>query len=140
MELWRDEIAFENPIHQAVLDAYIHELANHRLPGVQYFTSHADPVISSFAVHEVIDAYQLSPGWERKFGIHVPDQIIEAKRNAEKTLFSLKARILHEYKKEKIESLKVIPEDDMMAVQKEVMRYNNLISRVSGLLGRIVIR
>lgn len=140
MELYRDEIAFENPIHQAVLDEYIHELSNHRLPGIQHFSAHPNPVISNFTIKEVIDAHHLSPGWEKKFGIHVPSQLSEAKRSAEKILFSLKARILQEYKKEQIELLKTAPEEKVTDIQKEVIRYNNLISRVSQLLGRIVIR
>jgi DNA primase len=140
MELWRDEIAFENPIHQAVLDEYIHELSNHRLPSLQHFSGHADPLISSFTINQVIDVYQLSPGWEKKFGIHVPSQLNEAKRSAEKVLFSLKARILQAYKKDQIEKLKEASEETQTEIQREVMRFNNLIARVSKLLGRIVIR
>ena len=140
MELWRDEIAFENPIHQAVLDEYIHELSSHRLPPLEHFTHSPNPVISTFTINEAIDVHTLSPGWEKKYGIHVPSQILEAKRNAEKILFGLKARILHEYKKEKIETLRDLPEENVTDVQRELIRLNNLIARVSKLLGRIVIR
>lgn len=140
MELWRDEIAFENPIHQSVLDEYIHELSNHRLPPLEHFTHHQNPVISTFTINEAIDIHTLSPGWEKKYGIQVPSQILEAKRNAEKVLFGLKARILQEYRKEKIESLKVAGEDKETEVQRELMKLSNLIGRVNKLLGRIVIR
>ncbi len=140
MELWRDEIVFENPIHQAVLDEYIHELSNHRLPTLQHFTSHENPAISGFAINEAVETHQLSEGWEKKFGIQVPKEITEAKRTAERTLFSLKARILLAYKKEKIEVLKEPGDEDEMTVLKEVDRFNKLIARVSRLLGRIVIR
>lgn len=140
MELWRDEITFENPVHQAVLDDYIHELSNHRLPDLQHFLMNPDPVISGFVINNVINNYQLSPQWKKRFGIEVPKEEFEAKRNAEKILFSLKTRVLNSYKKQKAELLKTISEDDFEPLLKEILELNFLVGRVSKLLGRIVIR
>ena len=140
MELWRDEITFENPVHQAVLDDYIHELSNHRLPDLQHFLMNPDPVISGFVINNVINNYQLSPQWKKRFGIEVPKEEFEAKRNAEKILFSLKTRVLNSYKKQKAELLKTVSEDDFEPLLKEILELNFLVGRVSKLLGRIVIR
>jgi DNA primase len=140
MELWRDEISFENPVHQMVLDEYVHELSNHRLPTMQHFLNHPNPVISGFAINHVISNHQLSPHWEKRFGIQVPAEASEAKKNAEKILFSLKARILQSYKKQKDEQLKSEGDDEKHTILKEIQGLNFLISRVSKLLGRIVIR
>jgi hypothetical protein len=139
MELWRDEISFENPIHQMVLDEYVHELSNHRLPAAAHFLNHENPVIQGFALNHAVSQHQLSPYWEKRFGIEVPEEATEAKKNAEKILFSLKARILQSYKKEKDELLKT-GDDDKLVLLREINTLNSLISRVSKLLGRIVIR
>lgn len=138
MELLRDEIGFEDPVHQTVLDEYILELSNHRLPALQHFLNHSNPVISGFVVNNVISDHQLSPNWEKRFGILVPKEVDEAKKNSEKILFSLKARILQSYKRKRDEDLKQGKEEEE-ALQ-EIHRLNTLISRVSKLLGRIVIR
>jgi DNA primase len=138
MELLRDEIGFEDPIHQTVLDEYILELSNHRLPGLPHFLNHANPIISGFVVNNVISDHQLSPNWEKRFGIQVPREVDEAKKNSEKALFSLKARILQSYKRKKDEELKATQSDE--DVLREILHLQSLISRVSKLLGRVVIR
>jgi DNA primase len=138
MELLRDEIGFEDPIHQTVLDEYILELSNHRLPGLPHFLNHANPIISGFVVDNVISDHQLSPNWEKRFGIQVPREVDEAKKNSEKALFSLKARILQSYKRKKDEELKATQSDE--DVLREILHLQSLISRVSKLLGRVVIR
>lgn len=140
MELWRDEIAFENPVHQMVLDEYIHELSNHRLPDLQHFLMHPNPVINGFVINNVITTHQLSPHWKKRFGIEVPKEEMEAKKNSEKILFSLKARILQSYKKQKDELLKTSAEAEIEDILREILDLKFLIGRVSKLLGRIVIR
>lgn len=141
MELWRDEIDFENPIHKTVLDEYTHEMSAHRLPDLQYFINHTNPIVTSFTINNAINTYVLSPGWEKRYGILVPSEINEAKRNAEKILFSLKSRILQIYKKQKEELLKQPMEDEELhKTLEEVKGLTRLISRVGGLLGRVVIR
>lgn len=140
MELKRDEIKFENPIHQTVLDEYIHELSEHRIPSVQHFLLHQNPIISTFAINNAVANHQLSEHWEKRFGILVPDEIQEAKKNAEKILFSLKARILQSYKKEKDEQLRTSSPEEVENILIEIKKLNALIERVSKLLGRVVIR
>ena len=138
MELLRDDIGFEDPVHQTVMDEYISELSNHRLPNLQHFLQHQNPVISGFVVNNVISDHQLSPNWEKRFGILVPKEIDDAKKNSEKALFSLKARILQSYKRKKDEELKATQSDE--DVLREILHLQSLISRVSKLLGRVVIR
>ncbi len=139
-ELYRDSITFENPIHQLVLDTYIEELRNHRLPQLSFFLNHSNPIISDFTVKNVVNNHVLSPYYEKRFGILVPDEVSVAKINAEKVLFSFKSRILELHKREKNEMLKEVSYEDAIPIIKEILHYNSLIARVSKLLGRIVIR
>jgi hypothetical protein len=54
-ELWRDQISFENPIHQVILDEYILELSHDRIPTIQHFSMSQNPIISSFVINNIIN-------------------------------------------------------------------------------------
>ena len=51
MELCRDEIDFEDPIHQMIMDEFMHEISNERLPLLNFFIQHQNPAISTFAIN-----------------------------------------------------------------------------------------
>lgn len=138
-ELWRDGIAYENPLYQAVLDEYIAQLKDHRLPDVKHFLQSPDPIISSFAVNYVIDKHEVSPKWIN-FGVIVPKEIDLAKKDAEKTLFSFKSRKLNAYINSIRESLKALQYEEQLEILEEIKRLDILKGRVNKLLGREVIK
>lgn len=138
-ELWRDEIGFENPIHQTVLDEYIHQLKQHRLPDIQHFSMSENPLVSSFVINNVISSYDLSPGWGH-FGVEVPKEITSVKRGAQHLLFSLKDKKLGAYIHEKQEQLKGSDPDATEALIKDLLHLISMKSRVNRLLGRIVVK
>jgi DNA primase len=138
-ELWRDGIAYENPLYQAVLDEYIEQLKDQRLPDVKHFLQSPNPLISSFAVNYVIDKHEVSPKWIN-FGVIVPKEIDLAKKDAEKTLFSFKSRKLNSYISSIRETLKTNTYDESLEVLEEIKRLDILKGRVNKLLGREVIK
>ncbi|HNQ00153.1 MAG TPA: hypothetical protein PKK99_13925, partial [Bacteroidia bacterium] len=140
MELWRDDIVFENETHKAVLDEFVHELSNYKIPDVEHFKNHQNAVISQFTINQVINNYVLSPGWFNKFGILVQDEIHNVKRSSEKILFSLKSRILQKYKQNVLDRMRLSPESEHTDLQLEMMKLDALLKRVGALLGRVVIR
>ncbi len=138
-ELWRDEISFENPIHQTVLDEYIQEISNQRIPGLQHFSMSQNPLISSFVINHIIDNYELSSKWST-FGVEVTQEVSNIKRGTQHVLFSLKEKKLNAFISEKQELLKSVPEEEAKTVLKEIIHLTNLKSRVNKLLGRIVVK
>jgi hypothetical protein len=138
-ELWRDEIAYENPLYKTVLDEYIEQLKDHRLPDLKHFLQSPDPIISSFAVNYVIDKHEVSPKWIN-FGVIVPKEIDLAKKDAEKTLFSFKSRKLNVYINSIRDSLKTRSYEESLEILEEIRRLDILKSRVNKLLGREVIK
>ncbi len=138
-ELWRDGIAYENPLYQTVLDEYIEQLKAHRLPDVKHFLQSPNPLISSFAVNYVIDKHEVSPKWIN-FGVIVPKEIDLAKKDAEKTLFSFKSRKLNSYINSIRESLKSLTYEEQLEILEEIRRLDILKGRVNKLLGREVIK
>ncbi len=138
-ELWRDEISFENPIHQTVLDEYVQEISNQRLPDIQHFLMSQNPIISSFVVNHVISNYELSKKWDH-FGVYVSQEISNIKKGTQHLLFSLKEKKLNAYIHEKQELLKGATEEETEGIMKEIMHLSVLKSRVNKLLGRIVVK
>ena len=138
-ELWRDEIGFENPIHQTVLDEYVKEVSNQRLPDIQYFSASQNPLVSSFVINNIISNYELSSKWAH-FGVHVNQEINNIKKGTQHLLYSLKEKKLHSYISEKQELLKTAKDEEIEAIQKEIMHLTQLKSRVNKLLGRIIVK
>jgi DNA primase len=139
-ELWRDDIAFENPVHQTVLDEYIHELSAHRLPDLQYFINHVNPIIHTFTINHAVNEYELSEKW-KKFGVLVQQEQAHIKRAVQHLLFSLKEKKLGGYIYEKQEELKAMGDSDTtIEIIKQILYLTTLKSRVNKLLGRVVVR
>ncbi|PBQ30675.1 DNA primase [Sphingobacteriaceae bacterium] len=138
-ELWRDEIVYENPLYKMVLDEYIEQLKQHNLPNIEHFLRSPDPIISSFIINHVIDKYEVSPKW-KNFGVIVPKEIDNAKRDAQRSLFSFKSRKLSHFIHEKQKELKTVSYEESIPVLEEIRHLDSLKGRVNRLLGREVIK
>ncbi|MCC6370137.1 MAG: DNA primase [Bacteroidia bacterium] len=138
-ELWRDEISFENPIHQTVLDEYIKEISNQRLPTLQHFSMSQDPLISTFVINNIINNYELSNKWGT-FGVIVTTEISNIKKGTQHILYSLKEKKLHSFINEKQELLKTCTPEESITILSEILHLIQLKSRVNKLLGRIVVK
>ncbi len=138
-ELWRDQITFENPVHQEVLDAYEKELSGGKIPDLQSFAQSANPLISGFVINNLMNNYELSPKWS-SFGVYVNTELANVKRGTQHLLFSLKEKKLNAIILEKREHLKDADIDSTYELLKEIRHLDALKSRVNKLLGRIVVK
>lgn len=138
-ELWRDEITFENPVHQTVLDEYTYEMKNHRLPDVDGFKNSQNPLVSGFVINNIISGYELSNKWS-SFGVYVTSEITNIKKGTQHVLFSLKEKKLNKFISEKQEVLKGADEEMSHELLKEIIHLTSLKGRVNRLLGRVVVK
>lgn len=138
-ELWRDEIMFENPIHKIVLDEYIEQLRLEHLPDLEHFMRSENPVISSFIINHVIDRYEVSDKW-KNFGVTVPKEIDNAKKDAVRCITSLRSRKLNQLIQEKQLALKTVSFEESIALLEELKHLDDLKRKVNKLLGREVIK
>ena len=138
-ELWRDQISFENPIHQVILDEYILELSHDRIPTIQHFSMSQDPIISSFVINNIINNYELSNKWE-KLGVYISEEINDIKKSTENLLFSLKEKKINSFINQKQDLLKLTNPEETEHIIKEIIQLIELKKRVNKLLGRIVIK
>ena len=138
-ELWRDQISFENPIHQVILDEYILELSHDRIPTIQHFSMSQNPIISSFVINNIINNYELSNKWE-KLGVYISEEINDIKKSTENLLFSLKEKKINSFINQKQDLLKLTSPEETEHIIKEIIQLIDLKKRVNKLLGRIVIK
>ena len=138
-ELWRDQISFENPIHQVILDEYILELSHDRIPTIQHFSMSQNPIISSFVINNIINNYELSNKWE-KLGVYISEEINNIKKSTENLLFSLKEKKINSFINQKQDLLKLTNPEETENIIKEIIQLIDLKKRVNKLLGRIVIK
>ena len=138
-ELWRDQISFENPIHQVILDEYILELSHDRIPTIQHFSMSQNPIISSFVINNIINNYELSNKWE-KLGVYISEEINDIKKSTENLLFSLKEKKINSFINQKQDLLKLTNPEETENIIKEIIHLIDLKKRVNKLLGRIVIK
>ena len=139
MELCRDEIDFEDPIHQLIMDEFMHEISNERLPLLNYFIQHQNPAISTFAINNAQINYTLSEKWGR-FGVIITDEKNEVKKSAEHVLFSLKDKKLNTFILDLKEQLKELAHEDVIKTQEKIINLEQNKKRINKLLGRIIIK
>ncbi len=138
-ELMRDDIKFENPMYVQIYDEYVNELSNQRLPNLNYFSNHQNPLISSFVINYVHSNYELSTKW-KLHGIIIPEEVQLLKKLTQTTLFSYKARKLTQIINESQQLLKTAQNNEDEIILKQIQHFNALKGRVNKLLGRVVIK
>jgi DNA primase len=138
-ELYRNGIVFENPIHQIVLDEYIQEMSNYKLPTLMHFQNSSNPIISGFVINNILSTYELSQQWKR-FGVEVINEVSILKKATQHLLYSLMEKKLRAYITDKQNQLKENEEIKEQELLKDITHLVMLKSRVNKLLGRIVVR
>lgn len=138
-ELYRNGIVFENPIHQTVLDEYIQEMSNYKLPTLLHFQNSSNPIISGFVINNILSPYELSQQWKR-FGVEVINEVSVIKKATQHLLYSLMEKKLRAYITNKQDQLKANEEIKEQELLKDITHLVMLKSRVNKLLGRIVVR
>ncbi len=137
IEIWKDELQFEDPIHQLVFDEFVHEMTNERIPMLDFFVRHTNPAVSNFAINNAHINYNLSEKWG-KFGVFVSDEKNEAKQALDHFINSLKEKKLSAYIAELKEELKNLPFEESIKKQMEILRLEQSKKQLNLLLGRII--
>lgn len=139
MELFKDEIEFEDPIHQLIMDELTQEIAEGRIPPLDFFVQHQNPAISTFAINNAQINYSLSDKWGR-FGVFVNDERNDVRKSADHFILSFKEKKLNKFILELKEQLKGQEFDEAMKTQEKIMNLEQNKKLINKMLGRIIIK
>lgn len=140
-ELFHDELNFVNPINQLLLDEFVHQLKDDRIPNEGYFVHHVNPAVSQLAIQLTAEDHNLSNNWAEKYGILIEDESLNIKKTVEHSLYIYKDKRLQGMIHELKESLKDNDNfDEVMITLSEIKKYESFKARVNQLLGRTIVR
>ncbi|MDR1725905.1 MAG: DNA primase [Bacteroidales bacterium] len=114
-DLLADEIHFDNPLWKGILDIYKHHIEEFAtLPKISIFTSSENESLRNAVTALLIDTAELSPLWQEKYQIDVPDLNNEEILNklVKETLLHLKWHKLERRLKDAEKQLQNCDNDD----------------------------
>jgi DNA primase len=125
MELQKDKMVFQNPLHQAILEEYEKLVQVSPIPDVQYFVNHSNPAISAAVIELLFNPYELSGNWKIRHRISVALEDANLMASAVSYIYSLKLKKVDKMMAENLDALKKATneEDEMILIQ----RHNSLM-------------
>ncbi len=110
-ELKHDNVNFEIPEHQLLLEEIENCLQNYFVPDEKFYLHHPNPIISNIAI-KYSEEHKLSPNWESRYKISVPHHEDELSETIRYLILSFKEKKLRKILSEKHQQLKKAEEEN----------------------------
>ena len=124
-ELTADNLGFDNPTYKEIFDLYTHAVGDGRpLPDANYFAQHPDTVLRNTALEMMMSTYGLSPQWEEKKTIAVPNPDDNLNVELEETILAYKKKKLEQRMADKQYELRQCKDPDEQMII--MAQYNEL--------------
>lgn len=124
-ELTADNLGFDNPTYKEIFDLYTHAVGDGRpLPDANYFAVHPDTVLRNTALEMMMSTYGLSPQWEEKKTIAVPNPDDNLNVELEETILAYKKKKLEQRMSDKQYELRQCKDPDEQMII--MAQYNEL--------------
>lgn len=141
-ELDHDQMQFEDPVYNKILNEYRQHAANGAIPDLNYFVNYPEKELSQAVIDLVTIPYQLSD-WEKHF-IYVQTENMMLKKAALHATHSLKLRSIELMINDRRKAIRELEDkqqfEDMLIVLSELKSLEEAKKHFSSLLGRVIIR
>jgi DNA primase len=141
-EITTDHLLFENKNYELIFAEVAQHLADEKVPDVNYFTQHHDPLIQQLAIDMVSNKYELSQHWERHH-INVQTEEMVLKQSVYSALFSLKntkvMKLISE-NQQQLKEFKDLNEESLQALIEQQQALLEAKKHFSLQLGRIILK
>lgn len=141
-EITNDQLTFENKNYELIFAEVAQHLADEKVPDVNYFTQHHDPLIQQLAIDMVSNKYELSQHWERHH-INVQTEEMVLKQSVYSALFSLKntkvMKLISE-NQQQLKEFKDLNEESLQALIEQQQALLEAKKHFSLQLGRIILK
>lgn len=135
-----DQLVFDNPLYQQIVDEYTSFLNKEIIPSHQDFINHTNAEINSIAISILSNKYDISENWQ-KHSITVTKEEEQIKMAAVNTVFAFKLSKLNQLIEKLQNELKTCSnDDDMMIIVADLTRYQQVKKQLAAQLGRIILR
>jgi len=135
-----DQLAFDNPLYQQIVDEYTTLLNKEIIPTHQDFINHTNAEINAIAISILSNKYDISENW-LKHSITVTKEEEQIKMAAVNTVFAFKLSKLNQLIEKLQNELKdCTNDDDMMIMVADLSRFQQVKKQLAAQLGRIILR
>ena len=139
-EITHDNLIFENKNYALIFAEVTQHLADEKVPDVNYFTQHHDPLIQQLAITMVSSKYELSHHWERHH-INVQTEEMVLKQSVYSAIFSLKNTKVMKLISENQQQLKEMSDhENMQTLIEQQQLLLEAKKHFSSQLGRIILK
>lgn len=139
-EITHDNLIFENKNYELIFAEVAQHLADEKVPDVNYFTQHHDPLIQQLAITMVSSKYELSQHWERHH-INVQTEEMVLKQSVYSAIFSLKNTKVMKLISENQQQLKEMSDyENMQTLIEQQQLLLEAKKHFSSQLGRIILK
>lgn len=134
-----DDIVFDNPLMQIIYNEMVqHMNQKNEPPDLQYFTSHADPDITSLCIELISSRYELSDNW-KKNNIIVNGEEQQLLKTVTASLLALKAKkITRTIKEIQLKIKATANAEEQLNLLEETQFYKDVLIKINKELGRVV--
>ena len=101
-----EQIEFQTPVYQKILQAYRQHVAQGQLPAEDFFIGHADLEIKQEAIALLSNRHEVSMHWKDKFQIFINIESDDLADTAFKSILRLKRRLLQKMMEEAMQKIK----------------------------------
>ncbi|MDJ1492772.1 DNA primase [Cytophagaceae bacterium DM2B3-1] len=134
-----EDIAFQTPIYQQVLDIFRSEWMNGRILKSEDFLRHPDPQIQDMTITMLTEKYTISDNWFNKFDIrvaHESDNLLEETYNQ---VLRLKQEVVRDKIAENFKAIQATKDINqqlqLLRVQKQ---YKEIERQIANILGNVI--
>ena len=123
-----EEVNFETPICQEILEIYKDRLSKGEVVNAEYFIHHAPKHIAKKVVDMITERYMVSDKWEDKYEIIIPDEETVLNNMVINNILRLKLRIVQKMVHDKLDEVRNTQANT--ASENEVLQHLNTLKKV----------
>lgn len=135
-----DQLAFENPLYQQIVDEYTTLLNKEIVPSHQDFINHINAEINAIAISILSNKYEISENW-LKHSITVTKEEEQIKMAVVNTVYAFKLSKLNQLIEKLQNELKeYVNDEDTMIIVANLNRFQQVKKDIASKLGRIILK
>src|SRR5690554_6573197 len=133
-----NDLKFETPIYQTILQAYKKALEQGILPNAEYLLASEDSLLKKEIIDMVTQEHEISPNWEKKHQIFTNKEADDLSKTVYNTVLRLKRKVVKKLLDEAMLKMKAAKEEEIPSLQAVYMELKNYQVDIDRQLGTVI--